>query len=340
MIVILPLNQKSPSLSEIVDAFNLTPTDTVIAILDRCPVPSPLPDGIILLKNRLPRGKGSCIKTALAYMQDHPMPDEHLLIWMDGHLPSSETIPSAEKFLQKVPTALVSGRILQQYHGSNLMRRCGYFLTRYAFAFGTGLRLQDLSPAFLACSCSYLSKLLELSGDMQSYITHVLLTFAQEDIALIELDAQPSYVSHEKPALFYGFWRAYFPFLQYTTSSFIAFSIEYLLFLLLVYYTRNIQAEAMALLFCTVVARVCSCMLNFFINRRIVFKHNGALWPAVLKFGSVAAIILIMHALLLQLLVSVLGIAEAIAFLISGIVFFAVGSLLQRLLVFPHTKTN
>lgn len=340
MIIILPLSEKSPPIESTLQAFGLTQKDTVIAVLDRCPPPAQLPQGVILLKNRLPRGKGCCIKTALAYMLDHDISDDYMLIWMDGHLPSAQTLPSVYKSLHHTPDALVSGRVLSHYAGSGPFRRIGYLLTRYAFSFAAGLRLQDLAPAFLACSCDYVPKLLELSGEMQGYVTHTLLAFAQENIPLIEIDARPSCVAKDKPNLFYGFWRSYLPLLQYVVSSLFAFVVEYVLFLLLVWFTKEVESQSLVLVINTAVARVISCVVNFAVNRWVVFKHNDALWPAILKFSGMSAILLVMHSLFMLLLVSGLFIPEAIAFLISEIVLFAVGGVLQRIFVFPHDKAE
>ena len=338
MIIILPLTDNNISVFDTVRALDPADGDTVIAVSDGYGRPAACPNGVIWLENRLPRGKGSAIKTAFSYIQDHGVQDTGLLIWMDGHIPEANLLPQIRELFTAAPAAIITGGLPERYKQVNPLRKAGYFLTRYAFAFASGIRMQDLCPAFLACSASRIPQLLALSGDGQGYVTHLLVWAAQQKIPVLETQLCPAAVFPKLPPVFTGFWSAYAPLLLYVGSSFASFLAEYIIFLIMVAATRRFEAQELMLTINTVSARILSSILNFFLNRCVVFKHKDAIGPAIVKYGTVMLLVLVLHVLFMQLMVSIIGMPEAVAFPISECVLFAAGGILQRIFVFPHDE--
>lgn len=205
-------------------------------------------------------------------------------------------------------------------------------LTSMAFSFACGLRLRDLRPAVIALPRAYLSTVADLSGEKQNYFTHLLIRLSQLKVTFVQHEVEET---PARPALIAGFWYAYGSLGKYIASSLFAFLIEEIVLVLMGRWTGT-WGESLSLLISVAVARIISCVVNFFINQRFVFRNRDPVWSAFLKYCIVAALVLLLHMGLMHVLVVILGINEVLALPVAETLLFTVSGVLQRIFVFKR----
>lgn len=125
-------------------------------------------------------------------------------------------------------------------------------------------------------------------------------------------------------------------FIRYGLSSLLAFAINYTI---LLFFKYEFSEMTLNLEIAIVIGWIVSSNANFFINRVFVFRDNGKLAPAYIKYYGVAApVFLIKNLGIFELLVRVIHIPEEIASPISETLMFIITYFFQKLLVFRQKK--
>ena len=166
---------------------------------------------------------------------------------------------------------------------------------------------------------------------------------AEQHIPLREVYIETVYLDEENSSSHFNplkdSLRIYGSIIKFTASSIVGFLVDYVLVLLLaaLFGGFGIKQQTVLLL-SPIIARVVSCLCNFLINRRVVFKSDESIASTAIKYYAVAALILILNYLLLNLFNIVLSIPLAVAKLIVEALLFAVSLALQRFFVFKSKK--
>ncbi len=343
MVVLIPAYQPDKQLIALVDRF-IQNTDFHIVVVNDGSKPekdavfAQLPDTITLLRHPQNCGKGRAMKTGMVYIQEHfPATEGVVVVDADGqHLLSDVLRVCAE--LEQHPDALILGS--RRFTGKVPLRsKLGNTITRYVFALASGAMVYDTQTGLRAFSVSRIPQLLALSGERYEYEMYMLLGAAEQHIPLREVWIETVYLDEENSSSHFNplkdSIRIYASILKFTASSLIAFVIDYVLLLLLVFalgYT-GMKAQTVLLLG-TVIARIISSLCNYFINRGVVFKSKDGVLTTVFKYYLVAALILALNYLLLLALNVALSIPLAVAKLIVEAILFALSMFLQRFFVF------
>ncbi len=122
--------------------------------------------------------------------------------------------------------------------------------------------------------------------------------------------------------------------LRYIVSSGIAFVIDYILLLIFDALLSNI---VISMEIAAVLAWIISSQLNFWINRKWVFKSNKSALPELGGYYALAAVSFSVKTfVLLELMVRVLTIPLAIAKPVAEVIMFALNFIVQKLLIFKN----
>lgn len=128
-------------------------------------------------------------------------------------------------------------------------------------------------------------------------------------------------------------------FVRYGLSSLLAFAINYAILLVLEHSLTDIVG-VFGLEIAALVGWIVSSNVNFFVNRKFVFRNSGKLGAAYVKYYGVAIpVFLIKNLGLLELLVRVVRIPTEIASPLAETLMFIVTYFFQKLLVFKNKKS-
>lgn len=133
-------------------------------------------------------------------------------------------------------------------------------------------------------------------------------------------------------------------FVKYTASSLVSSAAEEGIYLLLTWLLGGVLGKFALALIPMVVARGASGLMNFWINRKLVFKCNLPLWGALGRYTAQAVPVSVMQFLLTYGVYEIFHIGEE-QVILRGVIYagvmvvlFVVGFVAQKLWVFRATE--
>lgn len=217
--------------------------------------------------------------------------------------------------------------------------RFGNTITRNVFNFVSGQKIFDTQTGLRGFPMSTLPALLALSGERYEYEMNMLLEASNLGLKLSEVEIETVYYNGNSGSHFNAVkdsWRIYRLIIMFGGSSLISFLIDYALYALfvtLIPMQHNTWLTNVVL--ATISARVISSVVNFLINRNVIFakgkKQN--LRRHLIGYYVLAACILVINTLLVNWFVS-LGVNEYLAKLPVEVILFFVSFIFQKRVVF------
>ncbi|GIO14537.1 glycosyl transferase [Cohnella xylanilytica] len=286
--------------------------------------------GCTVLTHPVNQGKGRALKTGFDYVRKHGDPDGVVCADSDGqHLPND---------IMRISNAVVENRrriVLgsRQFTGNVPLRsRFGNSATRMVYAAATGTAVQDTQTGLRGYSSDMLDWLSRVPGERFEYEMNMLLEAPAAGYEIVEVPIDTVYLegnqsSHFRPLADSA--RIYWPFLKFCASSGFAAALDFVLLLLLQWATSN-------LLLSVVGARICSSIVNYSVNRRLVFARDGesAVRRSMPRYFTLVLLILLLNYAVLRLLHETAGLPLAAAKIVTEAALFAVSYAAQRKFVY------
>ena len=194
--------------------------------------------------------------------------------------------------------------------------RFGNRTTSAIFKIFVGMTISDTQTGLRAIPREVLEQLVDVYGDRFEYETNMLLAFKTKGIPFDEVKIRTVYIEENKSSHFrviHDSWRIYklilAHFFRYTLSSLTSAVVDTLGYALL---ARPLPLTGMALTAASGVgARVVSSLLNFFLNKKVVFKTTVSTGKAMLRYYMLALPQMALQILLPQGVYSLFGIGES-----------------------------
>ena len=272
------------------------------------------PDVITLLHHEVNKGKGAALKNAFRWFLEN-RPEGVGVVTVDGdnqHHPA-DTRACSENMMATGHLTLGC----RDFNQADVPARSsfGNKTTSAIFKIFVGMTISDTQTGLRAIPRDDLEVLVDVRGDRFEYETNMLLAMKEQGIPFDEVKIRTVYIEENKSSHFHPIrdsWRIYklilAHFFRYTLSSIASFFVDsgmvYLLTVLLP------LADPMLGYASTVGARVVSSMLNFFMNKKLVFKSQVSTGKAMVRYYALAIPQLLVQSLINQGLYTLLGISE------------------------------
>lgn len=307
---------------------------------------------ITLLHHAVNRGKGAALKTAFQWFLEN-RPEGLGVVTVDGdnqHHPA-DTLACVEQMLQ-------SGHVVlgcRDFNQADVPARSsfGNKTTSLVFKIFVGLTISDTQTGLRAIPMKNLPAICAVAGDRFEYETNMLLAFKAQRIPFDEVKIRTVYIEENASSHFHPIrdsWRIYklilAHFFRYTLSSCVCFLVDtgmvYLITLLLGAVLHDPALSALA----TLGARVTSSVLNFFLNKNLVFKTNVSTGKSMLRYYTLAIPQMVIQWLLDQGFYYLLHIRETAALLRTLVhilvmcLLFILSFSIQQRWVFAPEKQN
>ena len=245
--------------------------------------------GVTVVSHAVNQGKGRALKTGInAAMNLYPGAD---IVTADAdgqHTP--EDIARVADALEQADgaTIILGKRVFGK--GTPVKSFLGNTITRWVFALSTGTRVYDTQTGLRGLPSALLPDMLHIPGERYEYEMNVLLQAPREGAAFSEIEIRTVYENNNAGSHFHPVRDALLVFtriLSFAASSLICFGVDYGAYAVFME-IRGLRPE-----FAYVGARIVSSLLNFAINRNLVFRaHKGSVWKQFL--GYYALVILVM----------------------------------------------
>ena len=307
---------------------------------------------ITLLHHEVNKGKGAALKNAFRWFLEN-RPDGFGVVTVDGdnqHHPE-DTRACCEHMI-KTGHAVLGCRDFNQ---ADVPARSsfGNKTTSMIFKIFVGMTISDTQTGLRALPRTVVEELVDVYGDRFEYETNMLLAFKTKGIPFDEVKIRTVYIEENKSSHFrviHDSWRIYklilAHFFRYTLSSITCFVVDSSLVFLLTKILGSFLADPLLSGISTVGARVVSSLINFFMNKKLVFQANVSTAKAMVRYYALAVPQLAVQWLLNQGLYSLLGITESQAGLRTLIhilvmcVLFIVSFTIQQRWVFAPEKNK
>ncbi len=228
--------------------------------------------GCIVLTHYTNLGKGRALKTAFNYCLSLSEDGYKGVMTVDADGQHKLTdIIAISKALEKEPESLILGA--RNFSGKDIPFRSkfGNTMTKYVFQMFCGIRITDTQTGLRGIPFSMLDMLCHVDGEKYEYETNVLLKCREENVEIKEIPIETIYENDNSSSHFHPVrdsLRIYRTIFKYIFSSLLAAVIDFALFGILIDHRIDILPA-------TYMARLCSMLVNFAINKRVVFKAGG-----------------------------------------------------------------
>ena len=230
--------------------------------------------------------------------------------------------------------------------------RFGNRTTSLVFKIFCGMTISDTQTGLRAIPRKDLVILNEVYGDRFEYETNMLLALKENAIPFDEVKIRTVYIEENKSSHFRTFvdsWRIYklilAHFFRYTISSVVCFVVDAGLMGLLTVVLKGLLTLIPALDFLpTLIARAVSSLLNFFMNKKLVFRAKTDTRKSMLRYYLLAIPQLIAQSLLEMAAFGLFGIGpdraglRTLIHIIVMTVLFIISFTIQQRWVFAPDK--
>ncbi len=249
---------------------------------------------IHLLHHEVNRGKGAALKNAFTWFLKN-RPDGYGVVTVDGdnqHHPA-DTRSCCEKMLDTGKIVLGCRDFTQEDVPAR--SRFGNQTTSAVFKIFVGMTISDTQTGLRAIPRRQLEILSTIAGDRFEYETNMLLAMKTHGLSFEEVKIRTVYIEENASSHFHPIrdsWRIYklilAHFFRYTLSSLTSALVDTAGFSLLSHLLRGIL-EGLALTAAAGIgARILSSLLNFFMNKKLVFQTQVSTGKAMAKYYALA----------------------------------------------------
>lgn len=292
-----------------------------------------------VLEHEVNKGKGRALKTGLNYINDNYR-GEYIVVTMDAD--GQHTIEDALKIcdlVKKSPDILVLGK---RFFGEDvpLRSRFGNAMTRLVYKIATGVKVYDTQTGLRAFSYKLVPLMLEIKGERYEYEINVLMECSKNNIEIKEIDIATIYINNNSGSHFNVFkdsYRIYKEIFKFCAASIICFLIDYALYCIGLVFTVSL-GKGLSTVVSNVFARIVSSVLNFTLNKKVVFKRKGNTLKLAISYFMLALCILAGNTIVLKMFVEVFNIDTKIAKLITELIFFIISWFIQKFLIFKKKE--
>lgn len=289
----------------------------------------------VVLHHLTNSGKGIAIKTGLSYIKDN-FPEDTVVITMDadGQHKVSDAVKVFETAAENKGSLVIGSRV---FSGKVPLRsRFGNSVTRFVYKIVTGIKVKDTQTGLRAFDAALIPFMLDVKGSRYEYEMNVLLECSRQKINIEQVQIETVYIENNQSSHFNPVkdsCRIYKEIVKFCASSLIAFCTDYGIYSLMIFLTRDLTLS-LKIAMSNIVARIISSSLNFYINKKYVFKSKEKLLLSAIKYFALAGGILFINTFILSILVKQAGIGPHLSKLMVEITLFIVSWLVQRLFVF------
>lgn len=289
--------------------------------------------GCIILTHQVNQGKGFALKTAFNYLQDNDNTEGFICADCDGQHTWTDIQRIAEA-IPNYPSSIVLG--CRKFVGKvPLKSMFGNRITRSIFTLITGNKITDTQTGLRGFSASMLPWLVKLKGNRYEYEMNQLLDAKKAGYSFYCIPIETIYENNNEGSHFHPIRdsiRVYLPILKFSLSSIVCGVIDFGLLFLIKCITGN-------LFFGVVGARIISSLLNYLLNKHLVFEEKSVKKLASLsKYYILVIIILFLNYLLISFLNETIHIPLFFSKVLTEGILFGLSYTIQHKFVFKKNS--
>ena len=264
---------------------------------------------VTVLVHEVNKGKGAGLKTAFRYIaENRPDIDAAITADADGQH-NIESIRNCVSAYEEKPGSVIFGG--RDFSDKNIPARSrfGNKISSVVYSFSCGIKLKDTQTGLRIIPRDYLQKFSELKGDRYEYETNMIIAVREMNIPYKEVSIATIYINENESSHFnavkdsariYAIVLRYF--LKFMASSLICWLVDIAVYSLFVVLLEHSVSDETMELIAGAVSRIISSVLNYIINRKLVFKATENVGRTAVRYYILAVCQMIVSILLVNVL--------------------------------------
>lgn len=293
--------------------------------------------GCTVLRHAVNQGKGRGLKTAFShYLLDRSHSDGVITVDGDGQHRMEDILKVSDE-MQEYPNDVIIGCRSFKDRNIPFRSRFGNTLSRVLYKWACGLDVSDTQTGLRGIPDRCLPICCKTVGEKYEYETNMLLAVKDNGYVIREIEIQTIYEDGNKSSHFDPIRDSlliYAVVIKYSISSLLASIIDHIIFFIAFSF-------GMPIIMATYTARVFSCIVNFLVNKKLVFAKNGQVVLQFIKYIILAVISGGISGIFVMGLVDIFG--EKFVITIKALVeilLYFFNYEVQRMIVFTGNKEN
>lgn len=303
-------------------------------------------DKCIVLNHDVNKGKGRALKTGFLYYKENFEKDYNGIVTADSD--GQHSVKDTKKIAEIVNEnknirSLILG--VRDFSKKDVPSRSrfGNNITKIIFKLLYGKKISDTQTGLRGFTNSYIEDCIEISGERYEYETNMLINATINKVEIIENIIDTIYIEENKSSHFnpikdsFKIYKLLFMnFIKFSCSGLISFVIDWLLFVILSSYVFKFIDLSKAILISTIIARVISSIINFILNKKVVFKEksNKNLKTTLAKYYILCILQMLASACLVLIGVKIIPISKNIVKIIVDLILFFISYKIQQNYIF------
>ena len=293
--------------------------------------------GVMVLSHYVNLGKGRTLKTAFNYCIGQA---REKISWggvitadADGQH-KIQDIVNIGRALEKYPESLVLG--CRTFNSQNIpfRSRLGNKVSKLVYRWLCGVNVSDTQTGLRGLPCRFLEECSQIEGERYEYETNMLLKAKEQGMDITEVPIETVYENNNAASHFNPLrdsMKIYAVILKYSLSSILSVVVDYSIFSYLYFHGQS-------LLTATYMARLGSALVNFTINRNVVFKYQGNIAAQFFKYVLLVAVSGTISGISISLVKQILEIPVITVKVVVELILYFMNFYIQRIWVFAKRK--
>ena len=308
-------------------------------------------DGCKVLRHECNKGKGRALKTAFSYYCDNYDLSYYCGVVTadaDGqHLPK-DILKTAQSLFTKdgaVKNLVALGTRDFNEEQVPFKSRNGNKITTFVFKLLYGKHINDTQTGLRAISNDFVQKCITIEGERFEYEINMLIQMVRSKVAFEEVIIETVYFDSNRETHFHPVRDSFKiykvmlgTFFKFASSGLISVLLDQGLFNILQKLVFSVFSASFSIFISTAIARIISSLVNYSLNRKVVFKSDEAGHKSLVKYYILCALQLLTSAFLVTVLHTVTTLDAAIWKILVDTVLFFVSYHIQRNWVFKKVK--
>lgn len=290
-------------------------------------------------------GKGRALKNSINYFLTLPNVQDYIGIITadsDGQHEIKDVIKVRDAMVAN-PTKLYFGS--RNFDGEDIpaKSRFGNKMTTNLVKLLYGKKIRDTQTGLRGIPAPIASLFIDLNGERFQYEMNMLVSAVRSNIDVEEIEIKTLYFDDNSETHFRPIQDSLEimgtllgTFFKYIMSSVSSFAVDLLLFQLMIILFRQLDND-LRIVISTVIARIGSSIINYLINKNIVFENKEKDSSLLIKYFSLVVVQMSISALLVALFYRVTGMQETLIKVLVDSFLFLVSYRIQKLYVFKSS---
>jgi len=237
-----------------------------------------LEKGCTVLTHNVNKGKGRALKTAFLYCLDAEECIGVITVDGDGQHGPDDIYACGQKMLN-TDSVVLGCRDFSEPQVP-FKSKYGNNITKFAFRALCGIKISDTQTGLRAIPAKFLPAMIEMKGERFEYETNMLLEMKTQNIPWTEQKIETIYLDDNASSHFHPLkdsWKIYKIIFKYSFSSGLSAIIDLGLFYVTLSLLENygLSKTSENIVAATILARICSSLVNYFVNQKIVFQSKN-----------------------------------------------------------------